>query len=145
MCLTPPPIPEFGISSDNTTSNFESNWFHINFSTDDKSSYIISGEKQRLHWPDWIYDSDNITDKIMFTVANNFEDFSMIYSAFANNTHAQYICPKGFVFEITYNRSITVLCSNWKWHNEEFDVSQQCIGNLKSMNLSLLYMHILFY
>jgi len=54
MCLSHPPIPEFGKSSDNTSSNFESNWFHVDFSTDDKSTYIISGEKQRLHWPDWI-------------------------------------------------------------------------------------------
>ena len=131
MCLSHPPIPEFGKSSDNTSSNFESNWFHVDFSTDDKSTYNISGEKQRLHWPDWIYDSDNTTDTIMFTVANNLEDFSKIYSAFANNKRAVYTCPKGFVFETTYERSISVLCSNGKWGTEDFDASQKCIGKIK--------------
>ena len=132
MCSSHPPIPEFGLSSDNTTSNFESNWFHVDFSTDDKTSFHISGEKQRLHRPDWIYDSDNTTDTIMFTVANNLEDFSMVYSSLANDTRAEYTCPKGFVFETTYERSISVLCSNWTWRTEDFDASQQCIGKIKS-------------
>ena len=128
LCLSHPPIPTFGSFKDKTTANFLSNWFQVEYLTDKESNYSISGKKRRTHQPEWKYDSLNTTDEVLFSVANNLEDFSQVYAVFKHNESANYTCPKGFIFENTHNVALHILCSNWSWISEHFDVSKKCVG-----------------
>ena len=144
-CLTPPPVPQFGLRNDSggppLFQNYFSDWFNLHFTNNTDGSMnhthyrVARGQRARL-WQPWMkYDSTQENETGLEFIAMTKEDhFNDVYQIMPNDSIAVYTCPNGWVFNNSNNISHTARCLNWTW-TADFDTAMPCVRKSNKLNV----------
>ena len=135
-CLSPPPIPQFGLRNDSGNiifENYASDWFTLHFTnnsdgTVNHTHYRVTRAQRARLWQPWMkYDAAEENETSLEFIAISKEDhFNDVYSIMPNDSTAVYTCPIGWVFNNSNNISHTARCLNWTW-TADFNTAMPCV------------------
>ena len=136
VCLSPPPVPQFGKRNDTgyvLQENYVSSWFKLSFInvSDVQPNHthfrIFRKERNKLFQP-WItYNkAEEKEEDIEFIAMSKDDHFNDVYEIMRNDTMANYTCPLGWVFQDSTNITHSAYCRNWTWV-VDFKTIKPCI------------------